>query len=152
VVSPELLRRHRFFGGLREDELTAIAMIAEECSYPDAAIIFREGEKASLLYILIAGAVDLIYEIHRADGVDTSYVGLINTGEPFGLSAFVEPYAFNATARAHGPIKTLAIDAHALRALSELDCHLGYTVMRQVAVALAERLGFARAQLAACDQ
>ena len=37
-----------------------------------------------------------------------------------------------------------------LRALSELDCHLGYTVMRQVSVALAERLGFARAQLAAC--
>jgi CRP-like cAMP-binding protein len=152
MVSPELLRRHRFFGGLNEDELTAIAMIAEDCSYPDAAVIFREGEKASQLYILISGAVDLIYEIHRADGVDTSFVGLINTGEPFGISAFVEPYAYGATARAHGPVKTLTIDSHALRALSELDCHLGYTIMRQVAVALAERLGFARVQLAACDQ
>ncbi len=150
MVSPERLRRHRFFGGLREDELTAIAMIAEECDYRDAAIVFREGEKAAHLYILTAGAIDLVYEIHRSDGVDTSYVGSISAGEPFGLSAFVEPYAFTATARAHGPVKAVAIDASALRALSEVDCHLGYTVMRQVSVALAERLGFARAQLAAC--
>lgn len=150
MVSPELLRRHRFFGGLREDELAAIAMIAEECNHPDAGVIFREGERATRLYILTAGAIDLIYEIHRADGVDTSYVGSISAGEPFGLSAFVEPYTFTATARAHGPVKTVAIDAAALRALSEVDCRLGYTVMRQVSVALAERLGFARAQLAAC--
>ena len=150
MISPELLRRHRFFGGLREEELAAIAMIAEECAFPDATIIFREGERAAHLYVLTAGTVDLIYEIHHPGGVDTSYVGSINTGEPFGVSAFVEPYVFTAAGQAHGAVKTIAIDAAALRALSEVDCHLGYTVMRQLAVALAERLGFARVQLAAC--
>ncbi len=150
MVSPELLRRHRFFGGLREDELAGIAMIAAECAFADGSVIFREGERAVHLYILTAGAVDLIYEIHRAGGVDTSYVGSISTGEPFGISAFVEPYVFTATGKAHGAVKTIAIDAAGLRALSEVDCHLGYTVMRQVAVALAERLNFARVQLAAC--
>jgi CRP-like cAMP-binding protein len=151
LVSPELLRRHRFFGGLRDDELTAIAMIAEECNYPDGGVVFREGEQATRLYILTAGAIDLVYEIHRGDGVDTSYVGSIHAGEPFGLSAFVDPYALTATARAHGSARTIAIDAAGLRALSEVDCRLGYTIMRQVAIALAERLGFARTQLAACD-
>ncbi len=150
MVSPELLRRHRFFGGLRDDELTGIAMIAEECAFGDGATIFREGERAAHLYILTAGTVDLVYEIHRPGGVDTSYVGSINTGEPFGLSAFLDPYLFTATGHAHGAVKTIAIDAAALRAMSEVDCHLGYTVMRQVAAALAERLGFARVQLAAC--
>ncbi len=150
MISPELLRRHRFSGGLRDDELTAIAMIAEECVFPDGGLIFREGERAAHFYILTLGAVDLVYEIHHSGGVDTSYVGSINAGEPFGVSAFVEPFVFTATAQAHGPVKVIAIDAAALRALSEVDCHLGYTVMRQVAVALAERLGFARVQLAAC--
>ncbi len=150
MISPEMLRRHRFSGGLRDDELAAIAMIAEECGYPDGGIIFREGERAGHFYILTSGSVDLVYEIHHPGGVDTSYVGSINTGEPFGISAFVEPYIFNATGQAHGAVKAIAIDAAALRALSEVDCHLGYTVMRQVAVALAERLNFARVQLAAC--
>jgi CRP-like cAMP-binding protein len=150
MISPELLRRYRFFGGLKEDELAAIAMIAEESAFADGAIIFREGERAAHLYVLTAGTVDLIYEIHRPGGVDTSYVGSINTGEPFGISAFVDPYVFSATGQAHGAVKSIVIDAAALRALSEVDCHLGYTVMRQVAVALAERLNFARVQLAAC--
>lgn len=145
-----MLRRHRFFGGLKDDELAAIAMIAEECALPDGGTIFREGERATKLHILTGGTVDLIYEIHRPDGVDTSYVGSINTGEPFGISAFVEPYVFAATGKAHGAVKTICIDAAALRALSEVDCHLGYTIMRQIAVALAERLNFARVQLAAC--
>jgi CRP/FNR family transcriptional regulator, cyclic AMP receptor protein len=150
MVSPELLRRHPFFGGLKDDELAAIAMIAEECAFPDGERIFREGERAERLYILTAGNVDLVYEIHRPGGVDTSYVGSINTGEPFGISAFVEPYVFTATGQAQGEVKAIAIDAAALRALSEVDCHLGYSVMRQVAIALAERLNFARVQLAAC--
>jgi hypothetical protein len=55
-----------------------------------------------------------------------------------------------ATSIAHGPIQAIAIDAAGLRGLCELSCHLGYTIMRQIARALAERLGFARVELAAC--
>lgn len=151
MVSPELLRRYRFFSGLKDEELAGIAMVTEELAFVAGDTLFREGERAAHLYILTAGSVDLIYEIHRPGGVDTSYVGSINAGEPFGVSAFVEPYVFTATGQAHGPVKIVAIDAAALRAMSEVDCHLGYTVMRQVAVALAERLNFARVQLAACE-
>lgn len=151
MVSPELLRRFPFFGGLTDEELAGIAMIAEEVGFPDGAIVFREGEVATKIYVLAAGTVELIYEIHRPTGTDTSYVGDIAQGEPFGLSAFLESHRLTATARAAGAIKTIAIDAAGLRAMSEVDCHLGYTVMRQIARALAERLNFARVQLAACS-
>jgi CRP/FNR family transcriptional regulator, cyclic AMP receptor protein len=150
MVSPELLRRYPFFGGLKDDELAGIAMIAEEVAYADGAVIFREGEMARCIYVLVAGTVDLVYEIQHPDGVITSYIGAIPAGEPFGISAFVEPYRLTATAKADGAVRAIAIDAAGLRALSEVDCHLGYAVMRQVARALAERLGFARVQLAAC--
>jgi CRP/FNR family cyclic AMP-dependent transcriptional regulator len=150
MVSPELLRRYPFFGGLTDEELAGIAMITEEASYADNATIFREGEVAAKIYVLTSGTVELLYEIQGATGVTTSYVGSIAKGEPFGVSAFVEPYRLTATARSEGPVKAIVIDAAALRAMSEVDCHLGYTIMRQIARALAERLGFARVQLAAC--
>lgn len=150
MISPELLRRYPFFGGLNEDELAAIAMIAEEVVYPAEAVIFREGEAARAVYVLTSGTVELIYEIERPGGADVSYIGSIATGEPFGISAFVEPYRLTATAKTEGAVRVIVIDAASLRAMLEDNCHLGYTIMRQVARSLAERLTFARVQLAAC--
>jgi CRP/FNR family transcriptional regulator, cyclic AMP receptor protein len=150
MVSPEQLRRYPFFGGLTAEELASIAMVAEEVSFPEGAIIFRDGDLAIKLYVLTSGTVDLVYHIEGANGVETSFVGSIVAGEPFAISAVLEPYRLTASAVAHGPIQAIAIDAAGLRALCELSCHMGYTVMRQVARALAERLGFAFVELAAC--
>jgi CRP-like cAMP-binding protein len=151
MISPEQLRRYPFFGGLTAEELSSIAIIAEEVRFPDGAVIFRDGDLATKLYVLVSGAIDLVYHIERTDGVETSFVGSIAPGEPFGISAFVEPYRLMATGMAAGPVQAIAIDAPDLRALCELNCHLGYTVMRQIARALAERLGFALVELAACQ-
>jgi CRP-like cAMP-binding protein len=150
MISPEQLRRYPFFGGLMAEELASIAMIAEEASFPDGAVVFRDGDTATRLYVLTSGTVDLVYHIERANGVETSFVGSIVAGEPFAISAVLEPYRLTASAVAHGPIQAIAIDAAGLRALCELSCHMGYTIMRQVARALAERLSFAFVELAAC--
>jgi CRP-like cAMP-binding protein len=150
MVSPELLRRYPFFGGLTDEELSVIAKIADETSYEAGTDIFREGQVAEHLYVLTAGSVDLIYEIPTTKGVTTSFVGSIAAGEPFGLSAFQEPYLLTATARAETPVKVIEIPGDELRALAETNCHLGYNLMKQIARALGERLKFARVQLAAC--
>jgi CRP-like cAMP-binding protein len=150
MVSPELLRRYPFFAGLNDEELMAIAKLADEAAYPAGAILFREGELATRLYVLTSGTVELIYEIPTTRGMTTSFVGSIASGEPLGLSAFYEPYRLTATARAEDPIRVLEIQAAPLRALAEEDCHLGYAIMKQISRALAERLTFARVQLAAC--
>ena len=50
-------------------------MIAEEVRFPDGAIIFRDGELATRLYVLVSGAIDLAYHIERTDGVEISFVG-----------------------------------------------------------------------------
>jgi CRP-like cAMP-binding protein len=152
MISPEQLRRYSFFAGLTPEELSAIALISEPVQYADGAEIFHDGQSADRLMLLVSGSVDLVYQIRRNDGVEISYVGSIEKGEPFGLSAFVEPYRLTATCVAHGPIKVIAIDSAALRAQCELTCHMGYTLLRQIARAQAERLGFTRIQLAACNR
>jgi CRP/FNR family transcriptional regulator, cyclic AMP receptor protein len=151
MISPELLRRYPFFAGLDANELAGIAMIAEEAAFPDGAMIFREGEAANTFYVLTQGVVELILEVQRPKGTDALYVGSVATGEPFGLSAVLGKHSFKATARAREPIRAICIDAVSLAAMADANCHLGYTLMRQVAQALDERLGAAHVQLAACN-
>jgi CRP-like cAMP-binding protein len=83
--------------------------------------------------VLVSGAIDLVYHIEHTDGIEISFVGSLAAGEPFGVSAFVEPYRLMATGMAHGAVQAIAIDAAELRALCDSNCHLGYTLMRQIA-------------------
>src|SRR3972149_786157 len=59
MVSPELLRRFPFFAGLTDEEIKSIAMISEERKYDANTFVFREGNKAEKLFILIEGTIDI---------------------------------------------------------------------------------------------
>ena len=150
MVSPELLRRYRLFGGLTAEELAGVAMITREACFADKAVIFSDGNPATHVYMLESGVVELVHHIVVDDRTVPVQVGSIPPGEPFGWSAFVEPYRLTATAQCKGPVKAIVIEAAELRAMSEANCHLGYTIMKKIAGVLAERLSYSRVQLAAC--
>jgi CRP/FNR family transcriptional regulator, cyclic AMP receptor protein len=147
MISPETLRRYPFFASLNEDQQKAIAMVTEELRVDPGKELFSEGEPVPALYLLEEGSVDLLYAA-SGEPKDQLLVGEINPGEPFAISAMIEPYTFTATARVAAPSRVLRIDARALRALCEVDCRMGYAIMRQLAAMALERLHFARVQLA----
>jgi CRP-like cAMP-binding protein len=152
MVSPELLRRYGFFAGLNGNQLKQIAMISEEVSYEKGETIFEECEQANALFILQSGNIDLFYRVveeNQPQNRKEYFVGEINPGEVFGVSALLEPYAMNATARAALKCSTVKIDADALRKLIQVDADLGFNLMMQTSKALMERLGATRVQLAA---
>ncbi len=152
MISPELLRRYPFFGLLTEAQLKAIAMIAQEVNIPSGSQIFKEGEKADALYLLLQGSVDLYYTVETEGLLDFSkefLVGEINPGDAFGVSALMEPYIFTATAKADQNLRVISIDAVAMRALLEDDAKMSCVIMYQLAKAYAERLRSTRIQLAA---
>lgn len=148
MISPEVLRRYPFFCCLNEDQQKAIAMVTEELRADAGKELFLEGQPVEALYLLMEGSVDLFYAASD-DPKDQLLVGEINPGEPFAISALIEPYTFTATARVAASSRVLRIDAKALRALCEVDCRMGYLLMKQVAAMAVERLHFARVQLAA---
>jgi CRP/FNR family transcriptional regulator, cyclic AMP receptor protein len=147
VISPELLRRYPFFAGLTADHLRGIAMIAEEVPYPAKTLIFKEGEEARYLYILVAGDVELLHSIENQSAITDSYVGSIAPGEIFGISTLVEPFYLTASARSEGPVETIQIDAAELRAMCDADHSLGYLLMQHLSQALSLRLHEARIQM-----
>ena len=148
MISPETLRRYPFFCCLNEDQQKAIAMVTEELRVDAGKELFLEGQPVEALYLLMEGSVDLFYAA-SGDPKDQLLVGETNPGEPFAISAMIEPYTFTATARVAAPSRVLRVDAKALRALCEVDCRMGYLLMRQIAAMAVERLHFARVQLAA---
>ncbi|MBI5302542.1 MAG: Crp/Fnr family transcriptional regulator [Chloroflexi bacterium] len=151
MISPEVLRRYPFFCCLNEDQQKAIAMVTEEIQADANTILFAEGQPVEALYLLMEGSVDLYYAA-SGDPKDQFLVGDVSIGEAFGISALIEPYTLTATARVASPSRILQVEAKALRALCEVDCKMGYALMRQVAQISIERLHFARVELAAARQ
>jgi CRP-like cAMP-binding protein len=151
MISPEILRRYPFFGPLNDAQLKAIAMIAEEVTFEKGETLFNERKTAEALFLLMEGSIDLYYTIEEEHPELRKEfpVGEINPGEPFGISALIEPYVLTSTARASAPTHVIMISASSLRALCEVDKDLAFVFMRQVAKAALERLNATRVQLAA---
>ncbi|MCC7353464.1 MAG: cyclic nucleotide-binding domain-containing protein [Anaerolineae bacterium] len=152
MISPELLRRYPFFALLDDPHQKAIAMITDEVSFANREVIFKENQPAQALYLLLEGSIDLYFTVeeeYRPELRKEFVVGEINPGEPFAISALIEPYVLTSSARAANASRVLKIDAAALRALCEVDCRLGYTLMKHAAKAALERLHFTHVQLAA---
>jgi CRP-like cAMP-binding protein len=152
MVSPETLRRYPFFGGLTDEQLKELSLIASEEVFEKGTTIFEECALADKLYLLSEGSVDLYYrsadESHPEKHKEFS-VGEINPGEIFGTSALVEPYTLNATARASQKCHVIIIDAAKFRKLLAQDADLANKILMQVIKALKERLVDLRVQLAA---
>lgn len=146
MVSPELLRRFPFFAGLTEEELKSIAMISEEEKFDANTFIFREQGKAEKLYLLIEGTVDIMINTDE-EGLQQETVSTLAHGDVFCWSAVVEPHVLTAAAFAATPVTVIAIDGSGLRAMFELDCHLGYRVLQKAATIISRRLKDTRIQM-----
>jgi len=152
MISPEILRRHPFFGTLSDEQIKALAMIAEEARFGKGAVICEEGRQADAFYLLVDGGISLYYisedEFHPEFRKEF-LVGEINPGEVFAISAFIEPYIYTATVRADKDSHVLKFDSSALNKMIEKDTRLNCMLMRKIALAVMERLTFVRVQLAA---
>jgi CRP/FNR family cyclic AMP-dependent transcriptional regulator len=149
MVSTELLRRYPFFALLTDEQLKALAIIAEEKTFPKDTLLLKENTAANKLILLIEGDVDLIYSGGGEGAISNALVGSIAPGEMLGVSSIIEPYMYISSARATMPVKVVEIDGAAVRALMQVDKILGYVLMRNVAAAVLERLKYTEVELAA---
>ena len=145
MISPEVLRRYPYFAGLGDESLKQLAMIAEEKTIPADSVMFREGDPASHLSVILIGEVNIQYMLGNGElrTVDT-----LVEGDLLMWSALVEPYRATALGTTTKDTRLARIDAAKLRLLCENEPILGYRLMTQVAKLLAHRLERARMQLA----
>jgi CRP-like cAMP-binding protein len=152
MISPELLRRYPFFGGLDDAPLKAIAMIADELDLATGATLFESEQAATGLYLLLSGNVELFHVV--TDRTNPSlrkefYVSDISPGEIIGISALTEPHRYTSAARTVSPSCVLKMEAAALRAQCNADPRMAAALMRQIAKVAMARLHDTRIQLVA---
>lgn len=147
MISPELLRRYPFFGGLSEEQLKRIAMISEVEDYEVDEYILEEGNEADALFVVVEGEVAILINIDE-EGEMEEELSSVPAGAILAWSALVAPHTLTASAVAAKPTKVIAIDGEGMRNLFEEDCRLGYVTLSRLVSVMRERLASTRTQLA----
>lgn len=111
--------------------------IAQEVHFDEGETIFREGDHARNLYVLLDGEVSVETNAPPRGSI---VINTIGPGEWFSWSALLEPWIETATCRAIEPSDALAIRGGALMDLCRDDTKLGFEVYRMLASVVARRL------------
>ena len=145
----DTLKRSDLFGSLENAHLQKIADICRGVSFREGAIVFKEGDQATELYVLTDGRLVLEMDVRpvpERPAIPTA-VDLISKDESFGGSALVPPYVYTSSARCMSNCTALAIRADVLQKTMESTPSLGYEVMKKLAELISLRLAHTRLRL-----
>jgi CRP-like cAMP-binding protein len=112
AVDRDRLRKLQPFVGLSEDELEAVARVAEEYEEPAGTTLVREGDYGYELIAIEEGTAEVVR--------DGAVVDEIGPGDFFGEIAVMEKGGLrNASVVATSPVRIIAITQHHMRVLGE---------------------------------
>jgi CRP-like cAMP-binding protein len=138
MVSAEWLKKTELFGNLKEFQLDTLLSRSSVETFPEGKTIFRQGEDANHLYILIEGMVNLSVKTGEKFDFLTSKVE--KEGAAFGIPSLIEPFRYNVTATCLKPSKLLVINAGRVRMDMEKDPEMGMEIMKKLASIYFNRL------------
>jgi CRP-like cAMP-binding protein len=138
MVSAEWLKKTELFGNLNESQLNAILSRSSVESFPEGKIIFRQGDEANYLYILIEGMLDL--SVKTGEKFDFLSSKVEKEGAAFGIPSLIEPFRYNMTATCLKLSKMLVINASRVKMDMEKDPKMGMEIMKKLASIYFNRL------------
>jgi CRP-like cAMP-binding protein len=138
MVSADWLKKAELFGTLSGSQLTLLLSHSSVESLPEGKTIFRQGEEATHLYVLIKGIVDLSVKTGEKFDFLTSKVE--KDGAAFGIPSLIEPFRYNMTATCLKPSEVVVIDAGRVKIDMEEDPKLGMEIMKKLASIYFNRL------------
>jgi CRP/FNR family transcriptional regulator, cyclic AMP receptor protein len=126
------------------DDLEKIADIASVRDFDEYDVVFREGDPAEDIYLVVSGTVSL--EVCAA-GIGCKQILTLGPGELLGWSSLLGQSRYTARARTPQSTRLVQINVAQLMQLCDQDPRFGYDLMRRTALALAKRLSATRIQL-----
>ena len=139
MITTETLSQFGLFQGLPEALLNEIAAICSKTSYKNDEYVFREGETADKLHLLVKGSVALRVKLtSRPDSVTVSFIS--TPFQSFGWSGVVPPFHYTSSAQCDEDSELLTIPAAPFMKLLEQNPEAGFKVMQRITVIIADRL------------
>jgi len=115
-------------------------------SFPEGKTIFRQGDEANHLYILIDGMVDL--SVKTGEKIDFLTSKVEKEGAAFGIPSLIEPFRYNVTATCLKTSKLLVINAGLVKIEMERDPKMGMEIMKKLVSIYFNRLNEMRVGVA----
>lgn len=153
MISPEVLRRFPFFSRLSLEQIKILSKLAKEEKVEPDQYFFREDETADSFYLLLEGAVAIVFELPERE-VDHKLsdqfsrelktkdvvISTVGPGDIFGWSGIVPPFKTTAGAKSLTTCRVVAFDCKTLADEFEKDCGFGYIMTQKAAQVISERL------------
>ncbi len=130
MVSTDFLKKTELFGSLEDTQLNLLLSHSSVETFPEGKSIFRQGEEAHRLYILIEGVVDLSVKTGEKTDFLTSKID--KEGAIFGMPSLIEPFRYNVTAVCLKTSKVLVIETDPLKKKMEEDPRMGMKIMKKL--------------------
>lgn len=130
----DILRGIPIFEGLSRRELAAIENILHKRQYRSGETIFRQGEPAVGMYMIVEGRVMIVSEPGPHELAE------LKDGDFFGELALLDDSPRSATAVADGPCRLLGFFQPDLFALADRNPKLGFRIVTHLARIMGQRL------------
>jgi CRP-like cAMP-binding protein len=145
LIGPTELRNIGLFGALSDDVLEYLAKLLTVETPPAGATIFREGEDANAMFVVISGEVEVLKKSKRSM---EARVAVLGPSDWFGEMSIVDIQPRSATVRALAPSRLLRVSSADLDALYRHDLRSYAIIILNLARELSRRLRVADGILA----
>ena len=145
AIGPTELRNIGLFGALSDDVLEYLAKLLTVETPPAGATLFREGEDANAMFVVINGEVEVLKKSKRSM---EARVAVLGPGDWFGEMSIVDIQPRSATVRALAPSRLLRVTSADLDALYRHDLRSYAIIILNLARELSRRLRVADGILA----
>lgn len=125
-----LLRTAPMFAKIRGEDLAPLARVAEVETYDDGEYVFREGDSADALYVVVRGAIRIERKGER--------LATLGSGQPFGEMAVLDAEARSADAVSEGRSEVLRIGSEEFYDALREQVEIAEGVMRMLSQRLRE--------------
>ena len=127
------------FKGLNIDQVNSLKEITKFYQFPEEFAIFKQGDAACSIYILLKGEVKIIHKLYDDDGPPMT-ITRIMPGGVFGWSAALRRETYTATALTTCPCSTYRINYDSLYQYYQTDTHTGKIFLENLASVITHRL------------
>ncbi|NJC98911.1 MAG: cyclic nucleotide-binding domain-containing protein [Anaerolineae bacterium] len=146
MITPEMLAEFDLFKDISKDTLQEVAAISKTIKVEKGSYVFREGDKADKLHLLISGSIALRVNLtSRPDSVTVSFVN--RPHQTLGWSGVVAPNHYTASAYCEEDTELLVLPSDEFLQILDKHTDAGYKVMLRITQIISDRLRNSRQAL-----
>ena len=146
MITKESLAEFDLFRDIPADVLKEVAEIGEEIFVGKDGYVFREGERADKLHLLVKGSIALRVKLtSRPESVTVSIVS--RPHQTLGWSGVVAPNHYTASAYCEEDSMLVALPAEKFMKVLESHPEVGFKIMLRVTEIISDRLRNSRQAL-----